>query len=148
MKSRKIIKWSFLTFIFIIVTSYFVYTFNMLNPFSEVEWIKDYAGATERYIEYTPVLKIDPRIKLGPTVGADYATLRFKDINKDGVTEPIIETEILIDRGEFRSPERHVLQYKKTTTGLPQFVLVKSEQFPGKTPALYTMPENEDTMKQ
>ncbi|MEO6452774.1 MAG: hypothetical protein ABIN97_01815 [Ginsengibacter sp.] len=111
-----------MTFTLTAVITCFAYTFSMRNPFPEVEWIKDYPGATERYIEYTPVLKADRRIKLGPGLGADYATLRFKDINNDGVKEAIIETEILIDWGEFRSPERHVLQYKKTASGLPQFV--------------------------
>ena len=147
MKAMRIVKWTFLIFIFGAATFYFVYTFNMHNPFSDVEWVEDAPGATDRYIEYTPVLKVDHRVKLGPTVGADYATLRFKDINKDGVKEAIIETEVLIDWGDFRSPARHVLQYKKSATGRPHFVLIKSEYFPEKIPALYNSSGSQDTMK-
>jgi hypothetical protein len=99
----------------------------MQNPFKEVKWIEDYPGAGDRYVEFTPVLKSNNKIKLGPTVGADYAELRFKDLNDDGVKEAIIETEVLFPHGDFYSHARHVLEYKKSPTGKPQFVLIKSE---------------------
>jgi len=99
----------------------------MRNPFDKVTWIKDYPGATDRYIEYTPVLRSDTSIQLGPTVGADFATLRFKDLDHDGIKETIIETELLIDFKEFRSPERHVLRKEMDFNGNPKFTLVSSE---------------------
>jgi hypothetical protein len=131
MKIRKFLKFTFVTLILLIVGLSFVHTFNMRNPFSDVQWIEDYPGATERYVTYTPVLKADNSIKLGPTVGADYAKLRFIDINNDGTKEVIIETEILFDWGEFYSAEKHVLQYRKSVTGAPEFILIKSEEVPG-----------------
>ena len=99
----------------------------MRNPFDNVTWIKDYPGATDRYTVYTPVLKSNENIKLGPTVGADFASLRFKDLDNDGVKEVVIETELLIDFGEFRTPERHVLKKEIDSIGNPKFTLVSSE---------------------
>lgn len=131
MKNKSYRKLILLISIILPLIKYFPYSFTMHNPFPEVDWIKDYPGATERYIEFTPVLKADKRIKLGPAVGADYGKLQFKDINNDGIKEAIIETELLVDWGEFYDPERHVLQYQKTVTGHPQFFLIKSEKQSG-----------------
>jgi len=139
MEIRKILKFIFLILIIIPVTYYFIYSLNMRNPFSDVQWVENYPGATDRYVTYTPVLKSNTKIKLGPEVGADFGKLRFKDLNNDGIKEAIIETEILFDFGEFRSPERHILKYRKGPKGLPEFVLIKSEKFPEKIPDIYTI---------
>lgn len=62
----------------------------MINPFNDVFWLVEYPAASDKYVQYTPVLSNDKRIILGPTVGADYAKLRFKDIDDDGIKEAII----------------------------------------------------------
>ena len=99
------------------------------NPFEDVTWIKDYPGANNRYVTYTPVSKKDNSVQLGPTIGADFATLKFEDIDQDGVQEIIIETDIEIDLGEYRNPERHILKYSENgKSGLPKFELISSEQ--------------------
>ena len=90
MKIRKILKLTFLSLTLFAVIAYFAYNLNTRNPFPEVQWIGDYPGATDRYVTYTPVLKADNNVKLGPIIGADYAKLRFKDINSDGTKEAII----------------------------------------------------------
>ena len=125
MKTAKII---FGISILLFALGYLTYSYNMQNPFKEVKWIEHNPGAGDRYVEFTPVLKSNNKIKLGPTVGADYAELRFKDLNDDGVKEVVIETEVLFPHGDFYSHERHVLGYKLSPTGQPQFVLIKSEK--------------------
>lgn len=127
----------FLAFIFLPVVWYLFYTFDMHNPFPEVEWIEDYPGATDRYVTYTPVLKSNHSIKVGPTVGADFAKLRFKDLDKDGVKEAIVETEILFDFNEYRFPQRYVLKYLKTSNDSFEFSLIESQDFPEKIPDGY-----------
>jgi len=125
MRTSKII---FLISILLFMLGYLVYFYNMQNPFNEVEWSAHHPGASDRYVEFTPVLKSNNKIKLGPTVGADYAELRFKDLNDDGVKEAVIETEVLFPRGDFYSHERHVLEYKVSQIGQLQFILIKSEK--------------------
>jgi len=61
---------------------YIKYRCNIHNPFNEVNWLTEYPGVSDRYVEYTPVLIDDKGVVLGPTVGADYAKLRFKDIGQ------------------------------------------------------------------
>lgn len=71
-----------------------------------MDWVEDRPGATERYVTFTPVLKSN-RKPIGPTVGADYATLTFEDLDDDGIEEAIIETSNSIHL-EFYHAERHV----------------------------------------
>ena len=97
----------------------------MHNPYEEVLWIEEFPGATERYVQYTPVLSKDKDRQIGPTIGADFAKLRFKDIDDDGIKEAIIETEMLIDFGEFYSPERHLLKFQETSNGIPEFIYIE-----------------------
>ena len=117
--------------LFFIIMVFLIGSCNMLdrNPFEDVTWIKDYPGANNRYVTYTPVSKKDNSVQLGPTIGADFATLKFEDIDQDGVQEIIIETDIEIDLGEYRNPERHILKYSENgKSGLPKFELISSEQ--------------------
>lgn len=80
------------------------------NPFDQVEWVEDWPGATERYVTFTPILK-SSKEPIGPTVGADYAILKFEDVDGDGTKEAIIETSKSIHL-EFYHAERHVLKFK------------------------------------
>ena len=59
---------------------------------NEIVFLKDYPGANGRYVTFTPVLKADHTVKLGPTIGADYGHLSFFDVDGDGVKEAIVET--------------------------------------------------------
>lgn len=78
-----------------LVAYYFYISNSKKNPFDEIEWVEDSPGSTERYVTFTSILK-SSKIPVGPTVGADYAVLRFEDLDSDGIKEAIIETE----RGE------------------------------------------------
>jgi hypothetical protein len=117
---------------------YIIHTWSMQNPYDEVFWIIEHPGSNERYVQYTPVLNKDRRIVLGPTIGADYATLRFKDLDSDGSKEAVIETEIFFDWGEYRFPQRFTLKYKKDNMHEnPEFILIDSKNFPEKIPGTY-----------
>lgn len=107
----------------VIVFAYNKYT--SFNPFEDVNWIEEYPGATERYVQFTPVSKAT-NLPIGPTVGADFAELRFKDLDNDGVKEAIIETEVWIDLGEFYFPQRHVLKFK-TNHGIAGFIYLEGD---------------------
>jgi len=124
-------------YVFYFVRTYHFYDHNRGNPFSNVEWLLDYPGANSRYVEYTPVLKSNNSIILGPPVGADYGALRFEDTNNDGTKEAIIETEVIINLGQYYFPQRHTVEYQMDSSGLPKFVLIKSESFPEKVPEIY-----------
>ena len=104
-----------------IISAVIVFLFSDDNPYQDVEWIKDYPGSTDKFATFTPVLKADKNIILGPTVGADYAEIRFEDLNMDGVKEAIIETTTLIDFGETYTPEKHILKSYVDTKGLTRF---------------------------
>ncbi|HEY0742396.1 MAG TPA: hypothetical protein VGD40_13070 [Chryseosolibacter sp.] len=100
--------------------TYYIYNKHQTsNPFDHVEWIEDAPGATERYVTFTPVSKADHK-PLGPTVGADYAALKFEDLDGDGVKEAIVETRNTLHL-EFYTPERHVLKYKIDSVLGPRF---------------------------
>lgn len=121
-------KWIILALLILIpALGYVWHNHSKRNPFDKVTWLKEHPGANGRYVQYTPVLTSDKTIELGPTVGADFASLRFKDIDKDGVKEAIIETELFFDFGEYRSPERHVLKHDIDSNGIPKFTLTQSE---------------------
>lgn len=98
---------------------YFYRYYTRANPFDQVEWIQETPGATERYVTFTPVLKANKK-PIGPTVGADYAALTFKDLDDDGIKEAIIETNPSIHL-EFYHSERHVLKFKTDEITGPKF---------------------------
>ena len=84
---------------------------NHASPYADVVFIEDYPGATSRYATFTPVLRSDASVVVGPAAGADFGRIHFKDLDGDGVKETIVETTILIDTGEFYSDTREVLRY-------------------------------------
>lgn len=98
------------------------------NPYKNVEWIIGYPGATDRHITYTPVLKSDHNIILGPTVGADFGKLKFKDLDGDGIKEVIIETDFLYEPAEFYYPVRHILKSKVDENGMTKFQLISTKE--------------------
>jgi hypothetical protein len=90
---------------------YYVYNHHATtNPFSQVEWVQAWPGATERYVTFTP-LSTSNRKPVGPTIGADYGVLIFEDLDGDGIKEAIIETSKSLHL-EFYHAERHVLKFK------------------------------------
>ncbi|MBB6370908.1 hypothetical protein [Chryseobacterium shigense] len=92
------------------------------NPFYEVLWISDAPGASERFVTFTPVLKSNPSIKLGETVGADHAKLYFEDVDSDGEKEAIIETKTFLNFDDMTTPEKHILKCTKNKTGKLKFI--------------------------
>jgi len=102
---------------------------NQPSPYPDIVFIEDLPGATDRYVSFTPVLKDDPSVKVGPVVGADYGRIHFEDVDKDGIKEAIIETQLpLIDFGEFYSDTRTVLRYLPDADGKPRMEEITFEQ--------------------
>lgn len=64
------------------------------NPYEakNICYVRDVPGATSRYVEYTFVTCSAPQVSLGPSMGADQATLSFEDIDHDGRPEAVIES--------------------------------------------------------
>lgn len=102
------------------------YTAKSRNPYAEVEWVEDWPGAGDRYRTFTPVLKVDKKTVLGPTIGADFGALTFEDTNNDGMKEAIVESDGSFTFEEF-SHERHTLKYQRDSLGRAKFTLLKSE---------------------
>jgi len=59
---------------------------------NDICFIEERLGATQRFTSYTPVRCSDKSVKIGPTFGADYATLGFEDVDGDGLSEAIISS--------------------------------------------------------
>ena len=97
------------------------------NPYPEVEWVEQLPGAGDRYRTFTPVLKSNPSIALGPEMGTDYGELYFRDVNNDGVKEAIIETNTPLLEQKF-SHGRHILRYRRAANGRPTFTLIASTE--------------------
>ncbi len=97
------------------------------NPFTDVEWIRNVPKENGAFVTYTPVLKSDHTIRLGPTMGVDYGELLFKDLNNDGIKEVIIETKPPKKAVLEYTPQRHILRYRRDVMGLPHFAVNKSE---------------------
>ena len=53
---------------------------------------RDFPGATARHVQFTPVQCKAPQEPLGDPVGADLASLSFKDLDNDGLPEAIVES--------------------------------------------------------
>lgn len=100
------------------------------NPFENVYWEINFSGSTNRYIQFTPVLDTDHKIKLGTDIGIDNGELYFEDINNDGIKEAIIETDTSffnLETSISDIKERFILEYKKGEN--PSFILLKHETF-------------------
>lgn len=70
-------------------------TLEKSNPFAKYDicFKQGSPGATDRHVTYTPVRCSDPNIVLGYDYGGEYATLSFKDVDNDRVSEIIISSE-------------------------------------------------------
>lgn len=62
------------------------------SPFErdDICFKEEQPGATGRYILYVPVRCSDESQQLAPGFGADYATLDFEDVDRDGTPEAIV----------------------------------------------------------
>ena len=128
MKNKRILM--LVTFLFILMIGCLI-SFNNTyrNPYKDVEWIIDHPGATDRHITFTPVLKNNRDSILGPTVGADFGKLKFKDLDNDGVKEVIIETSFLLyEAAEYYYPIRHILKSEVDKNRTLKFKLIKTEE--------------------
>jgi len=100
---------------------------NQSSPYPDVIFIQDRPGANGRHISYTPVLRDNTSVKVGPNIGADYGRIYFKDLNGDGTKETIIETQLpLIDTGEYYTHTKEVLSYSKLSDGTPRIKSIES----------------------
>ena len=59
----------------------------------DICFIKDYPGASNRYVEYKPVRCTDKSVVLGAPVGGEFASLDFEDTDADGVSEIVVSSE-------------------------------------------------------
>ena len=99
------------------------------NPFDDIEFLIEHPGANGRYTEFTPVLRAVPTNKIGPTVGADFGVLKFRDWDGDGVHEAIIETDVpFLADGEYYYAQRTVLKYTLDRSGLPILLVLQNEE--------------------
>jgi hypothetical protein len=106
-----------------------LFFFTNINPYNDVVWIKDYPGATGRYISFTPYLRSDPKIKLADGFGADYGELSFKDIDNDGIKETIIETkQPFYSFDDSVSPTKVILKYNATKNKNPIFRMMEEKK--------------------
>lgn len=103
-------------------------------PFDEITFIEDHPGAGDRYTTFTPVLKADNSKVVGDTVGADYGAIHYRDCDSDGVPEAVVETDIIIDSGEYRASSRTVFKYFKDENGRPHLKTISYEELPEEDP--------------
>lgn len=103
--------------------------FRNKNPYDDVIWVEDCPGVSSRFVNFTPFLKSNPKIRIGNTsFGADYGRMIFEDIDNDGIKETIIETKqpfYIFD--DAVSPTKIVLKYEKDADNQPKFIIVKEE---------------------
>lgn len=68
------------------------FQFPAANPFEkdDICFTEDQPGATSRFTVYTPVRCSDETQRIGPELGADYATLDFEDVDGDGTPEVVV----------------------------------------------------------
>lgn len=78
-------------------------------PFDDIEFVEEHPGAGDRFVLFTPVLRSNPKTIIGESVGADYGVVHFRDCDRDGVNEAVIETEGNYF-GEYSASVRHVYQ--------------------------------------
>ncbi len=73
------------------------FQFQPANPFEkhDICFTEELPGATARYTVYTPVRCSDETQRIGPELGADYATLDFEDVDGDGTPEVIVASSRL-----------------------------------------------------
>jgi hypothetical protein len=102
-------------------------------PFDDIEFIEEYPGAGDRFVLFTPVLRSNPKVLVGKPVGADYGVIHFRDCDRDGINEAVIETEGNYF-GEYSASVRHVYKYVKGSSGVPQVKLVSTEYMPENDP--------------
>jgi hypothetical protein len=102
-------------------------------PFSDIEFVEEHSGASDRYVLFTPVLRNNSAIIVGEPAGADYGVLHFRDCDGDGINEAVIETEGNYF-GEYSAAVRHVYQFGKDASGMPHAKLVSTEYLPENDP--------------
>jgi hypothetical protein len=68
------------------------FQFTPANPFEkdDICFTEDLPGATARFTVYTPVRCSDETQRIGPPLGADYASLDFEDVDGDGTPEVLV----------------------------------------------------------
>lgn len=113
--------------------------FHKSNPYSEmnIEFVEDAPGASNDFITFTPTLinNNDKRIIIGPTVGANFAEIKFKNVDDDKMKEVIIKSNkmAMMFEGGFSSNEQYVLDYIESDTGIGKFVIVSEIVIPDST---------------
>jgi hypothetical protein len=119
-------KKSILLFTLLIVSLIYCAYWDYKNPFDNIKFVASYPGANDRFVEYTPVLRSNPDIVLGPTVGAFYADVRFQDWDGDGIHEAIIETNAPFTATAYTA-SRVILKYENSESGPPILKQLKRE---------------------
>ena len=89
---------------------------------------EDYPGATDRYVEYTPVRCSDKTIVLGEPIGGERASLEFADTDADGVSEIVVSSQFWCRWGfePCLNPARTIVKVSGERER-PQFSIVRVE---------------------
>lgn len=92
---------------------------------------EDNPGATNRYVEFTPVRCSDKTVALGEPIGGEFARLEFADVDADGVSEIVVSSEFWCRWGfePCLSPTRTTVKVKPAEP--PIFVVIGDEKLPG-----------------
>jgi hypothetical protein len=101
---------------------------NQSSPYSDIIFLEDRPGANGRHVTFSPVLRDDPKIVVGPIVGADYGRIHFRDLDGDGVKEAIVETQLpLIGTDEYYADTISTLRYITLSDGSHRMVPIDSK---------------------
>ena len=81
--------------------------------------VEDTPGATDRFRTFTPV-RCDTGAPLGEPVGADFAIVRFEDLDRDGQEELIVmESEVSCAWSASYCPDEQTLQSFRLVRATP-----------------------------
>jgi hypothetical protein len=89
---------------------------------------EDLPGASDRYVQYTPVRCSDKSVVLGEPVGGEYAGLEFSDTDADGVPEIVVSSESGCRWRFCIHPTRTVVKVKPENP--PVFTVVSETELP------------------
>lgn len=90
---------------------------------------EDYPGASDRYVEYTPVRCSEPTVKVSEPIGGEQATLEVVDVDGDRDPEIVVSSEFWCRWGfePCLDPTRTTLKVKGTRER-PEITVISEER--------------------
>ncbi|KKJ01166.1 hypothetical protein PROH_01880 [Prochlorothrix hollandica PCC 9006 = CALU 1027] len=108
------------------------YSLQHFNPFRQHDICFDRATSPDnsRYVTFTPVRCSDPKTVLGSVLGAELATLTFRDINEDGQVDYVVSSDWLRCGWGWNQCDRASLTAVSIKLGYqPDFAIIKEERY-------------------